>query len=113
MAYTDYRHTNRDDWEFTYTGAQLVEAARARHADFAIREREARSKMAEFMMDMQVAQSDARIAECKKDIEKFGSERERCAVWIHEFARAPDQKYQLQIGDVAYFDLAPQPEISD
>lgn len=57
---------------------------------------------------MSVAQSDSRISECKKDIEKFGSERERCAVWIHEFARAPEQTYKLQIGDVAYLDLAPE-----
>ncbi|BCM92192.1 hypothetical protein IAD21_04071 [Abditibacteriota bacterium] len=110
MAYTDYRHTNRDDWEFTYTGAQLLEAARRKYTSFVTQEREARSKMAGLMIDMAVAQSDPRISECKKDIEKFGSERERCTVWIHEFARTPEQNYRLQIGDVAYFDLAPEPK---
>ena len=112
MAYTDYRHTNRDDWEFVYSGAQLLEAARKKYAQFAQQEREAREKMAQWMMDMQVAQSDPRISDCKKDIEKFGSERERCTVWMHEFARAPERTYELQIGDVAYFDLAPEPGLA-
>ena len=112
MAHTDYRLTNRDEWEFIYTGAQLLDAARLKHADFVVREREARTKMADMMMDMAVAQSDTRISECKKDIEKFGSERERCTGWIHEFARVPEQTYVLQVGDVAYFNLAPEPEDS-
>ena len=112
MAHTDYRLTNRDEWEFTYTGAELLGAARRKHTEFTVKEREARRKMADMMMDMAVAQSDPRISECKKDIEKFGSERERCTVWIHEFIRVPDQTYVLQVGDVAYFDLAPEPEDS-
>ncbi len=106
MAYIEYRNTNRDEWEFTYMGAQLLEAARGRYAFFGSKKREARERMAGMMMDMSIAQSAPRISDCKKDIEKYGAERERCAVWVHEFARTPEQKYQLQIGDVAYFELA-------
>ncbi len=106
MAYIEYRNTSRDEWEFAYTGAQLLPAARGRYAWFAAKEREARERMAGMMMDMSIAQSDPRISECKKDIEKFGTERERCAVWVHEFSRLPEQTYQLQIGDVAYFELS-------
>ncbi len=106
MAHIEYRNTNRDDWEFTYTGAQLLEAARGRYVWFSAKEREARERMAGMMMDMSVAQSDPRVSECKKDIEKFGAERERCAVWVHEFSRTPEQSYLLENGDVAYFELA-------
>lgn len=106
MAHIEYRNTNRDDWEFIYTGAQLLEAARGRLEFYVAREREAREKMASMMMDMSIAQSDQRVSECKKDIEKFGAERERCTVWVHEFTRTPDQRYRLQNGDVAYFELA-------
>ena len=106
MAHIEYRNTNRDDWEFIYTGAQLLEAARLRLDFYVTREREARERMASMMMDMSIAQSDQRVSECKKDIEKFGAERERCTVWVHEFARTPEQKYPLQNGDVAYFELA-------
>ena len=107
--YNDYSHTNRTNWEFTYTGADLLPAAQEKYQMFLAREREAREKMAGMMIDMSVAQSDPRIAECKKEIEKAGTERERCLVWVHEFARTPDQTYILQIGDVTYFDLAPEP----
>lgn len=67
--------------------------------------------MSQFMVDMSVAQSDGRIAECKKEIEKCGSERERCVVWMHEFGCRPDKEYVLELGDVTYFDLAPEPGI--
>ncbi len=106
MAHIEYRNTNRDNWEFNYTGAQLLEAARGRLNYYSAKEREARELMASMMMDMSIAQSDQRVSECKKDIEKFGAERERCTVWVHEFARTPDQSYSLENGDVAYFELA-------
>ncbi len=109
-VYNDYKDTTRRKWEFTYTGAELLEAAKRKHSEFAAREKEAREKMAQFMVDMSMAQSDARIAECRDDVEEAGTERERCMVWVHEFARYPEKEYVLQLGDVTYFDLAPEPE---
>lgn len=108
-VYNDYANTNRTTWEFTYTGAELLGAARSKYADFLTRERDARERMAKMMVDMSVTQSDPRIAECKKEIEKAGTERERCLVWVHEFGRKPEQVYILNVGDVTYFDLAPEP----
>ena len=112
MAHIEYRNTNRDDWEFIYSGAQLLEAARSRLDFYIAKEREAREKMASLMMDMSIAQSEQRVSECKKDIEKFGAECERCTVWIHEFARTPEQRCRLQNGDVTYFELAASAEES-
>jgi hypothetical protein len=66
--------------------------------------------MAALMMDMSVAQSDSRMSECKDEIETSGRERERCTVWIHEFARKPEREFLLSLGDVTYFNLAPEPE---
>lgn len=87
----------------------MLEAARRKHAEFTGRERAAREKMAGFMVDMSLAQSDARIAECRGEVEEAGKERERCMVWVHEFARHPDKEYVLELGDVTYFDLALEP----
>ena len=108
-VYNDYNHTEREGWKFHYTGAQLVEAARRKHDEFRGKERSAREEMARLMVDMSVSQSDPRISECKRDIEKAGSEREKCAVWVHEFARNPERQFFLQLGDVTYFELAPSP----
>jgi len=105
-VYNDNRHTNRLSWEYSYTGAELLEAARKKHDEFAAKEKEAREKMATFMVDMSMAQSDARIADCRSDVEEAGSERERCMVWIHEFSRNPQKEYSLELGDITYFDLA-------
>ena len=109
-VYNDHRHTNRENWEFIYTGAELLAAAKRKHAEFASDEKEARAKMAEFMVDMTVAQSDARISDCRSDVETAGTQRERCMVWIHEFSRNPEKEYVLELGDVTYFDLASEPE---
>ena len=109
-VYNDNRHTNRGSWEFIYTGAELLPAARRKHAEFAAREKEAREKMASFMVDMNMAQSDARIAECRSDVEEAGTEREKCMVWVHEFSRDPEKEYVLELGDVTYFDLALEPD---
>ena len=109
--YTEYTNTNRTEWKFTYCGAELLEAAKKKYHDFLLREKDAREKMAQLMVDMSVSQSDGRIAECKKEIEKAGAEREKCLVWMHEFARVPERQYLLLLGDVTYFELAPEPEV--
>lgn len=110
-TYNDHRHTNRSNWEFTYTGAELLPAAKRKYAEFAAKEKTAREKMAGFMVDMTVAQSDSRIAECRSDVEDAGSDREKCMVWVHEFARNPEKEYVLELGDVTYFDLAAEPDL--
>ncbi len=108
--YTEYTNTNRNDWKFVYAGADLFEAARTKYHNFLADEKEARQRMAKLMVDMSVAQSDPRINDCKKEIEKAGAERERCMVWMHEFERRPEKQYFLLLGDVTYFGLAPEPQ---
>jgi hypothetical protein len=108
--YNDNSYTNRHHWEYTYKGSELLSAARRKYTEFAVREKEAREKMAGFMMNMSMTQSDGRIGECKGEIEKAGTEREGCMVWLHEFTRNPEKEYKLELGDVTYFDLALEPE---
>lgn len=108
--YNDFSNTNRTNWEFSYTGEELRLASENKYHEYLVKERAAREQMAQLMMDMSIAQSDGRISECKKEIEKSGTERERCAVWMNEFARKPNTVYRLGLGDVTYFDLASEPK---
>lgn len=107
--YNDNRHTNRENWEFVYKSAELLPAARRKYLEFTAKEKEAREKMASFMVDMTMSQSDGRIADCRSDVQEAGTERERCMVWVHEFSRDPEKEYVLELGDVTYFDLASEP----
>ena len=110
-VYNDNRHANRNNWQFTYTGEELLAAAQRKYQEYATKEKEAREKMAGFMVDMTMSQSDGRVADCRSDVQDAGTEREKCMVWVHEFARNPDKEYVLELGDVTYFDLAPEPQL--
>lgn len=104
--FNDYRNTRRDEWRFTYTGFELLAAAKKKLEFFCAKEKEAREKTASLLTDVCVKASDKRIEDLKKEIEKFGDEKEKCTVWVHEFARHPQNEYSLALGDVSYFDLA-------
>lgn len=62
--------------------------------------------MADFMKDMNVSQNDTKVQEVKRDITTFGTLKEQCSVFQHEFARNPGKEYQLGLGDVTFFGLA-------
>jgi hypothetical protein len=47
-----------------------------------------------------------RVEEVKREIVSFGTLKEQCQVFKHEFARAPDKVYELGLGDVTFFGLA-------
>lgn len=108
--FNDYRSPNRDNWRFSYLGKELADAARVKYDNFTAQEKEARHSMAEMLKDANVRASDPRIEDLKQSIERFGSEREKCLVWVHEFARQPQKEYSLALSDVSYFDLAKLPE---
>ncbi|MGC4042490.1 MAG: hypothetical protein QM758_01655 [Armatimonas sp.] len=110
--YNDNSNINRFEWKFTYQASELLEAVRKKYREFHSKEKEARAKLAELMVDMNVTQSDTRIAELRREIESAGLERERCAAWVHEFSRNPEREFYLRLGDVTYFDLAAEPELS-
>ena len=110
--YTDYQIASRDGWKFLYVGKDLAGPALAKYKDVYDRERQARQQVANLTADMHVSVSDDRLVAAKRDIEKYGTEREKLQVFVHEFRRNPEREYHLSIGDVAYLALAPEPEIT-
>lgn len=104
--YNDYRSTNRETWKYCYTGRLLLEPAKKKFLELYRLEMAARNKVADLLKNPGVSPADARLAEGKREIERYGNEREQCTVFIHEFARNPDREFLLALGDVTYFDLA-------
>jgi hypothetical protein len=96
----------RTDWTYKYLGKDLIEPAVKLFREFQSKEEAARNKMADFMKDMNVSQNDRRIEETKRDIATFGSLKEQCEVFKHEFKRNPEKEYELGLGDVTFFGLA-------
>ncbi len=70
-----------------------------------LKEQESRNKMAEFMKDMNISQNDPRIEQTKREIVSFGTLKEQCLIFKHEFKRNPGKVYDLGIGDVSFFNL--------
>lgn len=68
--FNDHRNTNRESWKFTYTGSQLLEAAKKKQKEFYDKEVEARGKMSALMGDLNVSTKDPKIQENKELIEK-------------------------------------------
>lgn len=107
--FNDYRNVSRENWKYSYKGKDLLPFAQKKYDFFTQRERENRNEMAALLKDENVRASDPKIEELKSDIERYGSEREKCIVWVHEFQRQPDMDYSLSLGDVTYFDIAKLP----
>jgi hypothetical protein len=103
--FNDNVGAGRTGWTYKYKGSELLPYAQKLYAEFRGKEAEARKRMADFMNDMNIAQSDRRVAETKNEIQSFGSLKEQCAVFKHEFARNPNQEYDLGLGDVTFFGL--------
>lgn len=108
--FNDYRSPNRDNWRFNYLGRDLLLVAKRKYSFFTEKETAARNEMAGMLKDASVRASDPKIESLKQDIEKYGAEREKCAVWVHEFQRQPEKEYSLALSDVSYFDMAPLPK---
>lgn len=104
-VFSDFRITNREAWRFTYTGAELLPHARKKYAEYNAAEGAARRKMAALMLDRSVDVSDQKMGDLRREIERVGTEKEKCMVWVHEFSRKPDQTFSLVLGDVTYFDV--------
>jgi hypothetical protein len=104
--YNDNTSSNRLQWTYIYTGKELLISAKSLYVSFLTLEKNARDKMAKLMSDMTVSQSDPEIEATKRDITKYGTLKEQCEVFTHEFQRNPLQKYNLGLGDVTFFGLA-------
>ena len=103
--YLDHDRGNREGWKFTYTGSQLLEPAKKKYAEFFQKEKEARKEASKLNGDMEVDFNDESLSKAKKRVENCGPEKEKCAVWVHEFSRNPDRDYHLVLSDVVYFGL--------
>lgn len=104
--FNDNVSPHRNEWTYRYTGRELLSAATELYKQFYEQEQTARNKMVDLMKDMNVSQSDPRVAEAKRDIQTFGSQKEQCQVFKHEFKRNPEKIYELGLGDVTFFGLA-------
>lgn len=108
--YNDYRNCSRDNWKYNYTGAELLPLAKKKFSTFFAAEAEARKRMSEYLMDMNMSQSDSKVTDAKNEIQNNGNLREQCAVFVHEFGRNPGREFILSLGDVTFFGLVPEPK---
>lgn len=104
--FNDNVSPNRTGWQYTYTGAELLPFAEKLYEEFLHKEEAARNRMAEFMKDMNISNSDRRVEDTKRDIVTFGTIKEQCHVFKHEFKRDLDKIYHLGLGDVTFFGIA-------
>lgn len=104
--FNDNLSPHRHGWTYTYTGQELLPYATKLYAEYYHKEQAARNSMADLMKDMNVSQNDARIQEGKRDITNYGTIKEQCLVFKHEFDRHPEKVYELGLGDVTFFGLA-------
>jgi erythromycin esterase-like protein len=111
--FLDNRNTSREGWKYNYKGSTLAEFAVTKYKYYTTLEQEARNKLAALMTDPKVSMKDDSVTELKKNIEKWGEEREKCMVWAHEFRLRPDSEYLLSMGDVTYFDLVTHESLHD
>lgn len=104
-VFNDNQSANRLHWDYKYTGMQLLPFANKLYTKYRDAEELARNKMAEFMKDMTVSNSDRKVEEVKREIVLYGTLKEQCEVFQHEFARSLDKEYNLGLGDVTFFEL--------
>jgi hypothetical protein len=103
--YIENSSNNRDRWCYEYTGKDLLPYAQAKYKEVLRKERDARERMAGYMKDMNMSQADSKVHDCKHDIEKYGTLREQCSVWVYQFDKEQDRKFSLAMGDVVFFGL--------
>ena len=103
--FNDDVNKERTSWTYEYTGHELLPYAVKLFNEFLQKEMEARDKMASYMKDVNVSHNDQRVDQAKREIQSFGTLKEQCLVFKHEFQRTPEKKYLLGLGDVTFFGL--------
>lgn len=103
--YNDYRNINRDSWNYTYTGNELLAYAERKKSEYKRKEGTARSELADLLNDKSVSASDKRIEDLRQKVENYADLYEKCVVWCWEFSRSPDKEFTLKLGDVSFFDI--------
>jgi len=103
--FNDSVSAERTQWTYSYLGSELLLHAMRLYTDYLNRETVARSNMSEYMKDMNRHQNDPDIQRSKSDIQTYGTLKEQCSVFVHEFTRNPLMSYKLGLGDVTFFGL--------
>ncbi len=104
--FNDNRRPLRDDFQYSYTGEELRPFALAKYRLHTKVEMEARERMSSLLRDSTIRTTDKEMEDLKTKIALAGAEREKCAIWVHEFTRHPEVEYRLSLSDVSYFDIA-------
>lgn len=104
--FNDNVSANRTGWIYIYTGEQLLQSAINLYKEYYSKEEKARLAMSEYMKDMNIANNDRRVEDTKREIVTYGTLKEQCNVFRHEFLRNPAKEYHLGLGDVTFFGLA-------
>lgn len=103
--FNDNVSPKRMEWEYTYTGRELLPKALMLRDRFAAKELDARNKTADLLRDVNVNQNDSRFSELKREITSNGTLKEQCEVFVHQFSREMDREFTLGLGDVTFFEL--------
>lgn len=112
-SFNDFRGTSRDGWKYTYRGDELLPYVQKKLDTYENLETEARHELSRRLSDPGVKANSTKNEELRNKISTYGTEREKCLVWVHEFSRNPDHVFQLSLGDVTYFDIASIPSSED
>lgn len=105
--YFENTNANRATWKYTHKGSQLVVEAQRLHDEAFKKEMAARNRLADLMKDPTVPHGGEDVLRAKSEIDKWGKQREECAVFTYEFAENPEREFHLALGDVVFFGLAP------
>lgn len=111
-VFNDNVSANRTGWTYKYTGEQLLPFADKLYKEFRDQEEEARLRMAKYMKDMNISNTDRKVEDTKREIISFGTTKEQCHVFRHEFKRNPAKEYDLGLGDVTFFGIAVEAGLS-
>lgn len=103
--FNDNVGAGRTGWTYKYTGEQLLPSAVRLYKEYYAKEEKSRIYMSEMMKDMNISNTDRRVEDTKREIVTFGTLKEQCDVFRHEFRRNPEKEYELGLGDVTFFGL--------
>ena len=95
----------RTTWTYKYSAADLLPFAKKMYDENLTRETTARNLMASYMKDMNKSQNDPDIERAKRDIQTYGTLKEQCSVFVHQFSKEPGLYFELGLGDVTFFGL--------
>jgi hypothetical protein len=95
--------TKRHDWSFPYKAKMLMPYAQRKLATHQAEETAMRKKLSEMIQDPATFHNDTALQNLKRDIDRHSALREQFQVYVHEFARLPEQEYRLGLSDIVFF----------